>query len=140
MTDGKQHCDHYEVCHIVHTNKDCVCPSNLENKSCDYDTRTVGPVTAYRCGDNCNGECSGEVDGIPHCGERKTDHIKTIRELRNALYVAANRYYDLKLRCKCNTMNELQFRSLVESALSESENYKPDYEMGDPLDWRRRNE
>lgn len=68
------------------------------------------------------------------------EHVMVIRELRNALFAASNRYHDLKLRCKCNTMNELQFRTLVESALLESENYKPDYETGDPLDWRRRNE
>jgi len=23
----------------------------------------------HHCGDNCNGECSGEVDGIPKCKE-----------------------------------------------------------------------
>lgn len=68
------------------------------------------------------------------------NEIKIIRELRNALYVAANRYHDLKLRSKENTMNELQFRSLVESVLEGSDQFKPDYENGDPLDWRRRNE
>jgi len=33
-------CDHFDVCHIVHTRKDHKCPSDPQNKSCDYDTRS----------------------------------------------------------------------------------------------------
>ena len=31
----------------------------------------------YQCGDNCKGECSGEVDGFIHCPE---EHDKEVRE------------------------------------------------------------
>lgn len=34
-----ERCDHYDVCYIVHTRKDHVCPSDPNNKTCDYDTR-----------------------------------------------------------------------------------------------------
>ena len=79
---------------------------------------------------------SESPEPIPCC----ENPLKIIRELRNALFVASNRYHELHLRCAYIVQNELQFRTLVEAALSESEKYKPEYETGDPLDWRRRNE
>lgn len=113
-----RHCAHEERCYCeaVCKYKDPHCDDPCNAKDCVCDSRDQFPPT-----------------GI-------TEYLKAISELRNALFVAANRYHDLKLRCKCDTMNELQFRSLVESALSESEQYKSEYETGDPLDWRRRNE
>lgn len=33
-------CDHYDVCHVVHISKNHICPSNPDNKTCDYDTRS----------------------------------------------------------------------------------------------------
>ena len=33
-------CDHFDVCHIVHTRWDHKCPSDPKQPTCDYDTRT----------------------------------------------------------------------------------------------------
>ena len=62
--------------------------------------------------------------------------VDTIRELRHALVVAANRYHDLHNRCGYAVQNELEFRRFVEYTLKISDDFKPDHETGDPLDWR----
>ena len=54
-----EHCGHYEVCHIVHTRKDHVCPSDPNNKTCDYDTRSRPHTPAPEPDEKC------EVCGNP---------------------------------------------------------------------------
>ena len=46
----------------------------------------------YRCGDDCKGECSGEVDGIPKCSVMTP--IFTLSELQT-LMMLLNGYGDL---------------------------------------------
>jgi hypothetical protein len=65
-----------------------------------------------------------------------------IRELRNALIVAANNAHQRKKEINelnPNRMfyNEVQFQILVESSLNDSEAYRPDYESKNALDWKR---
>lgn len=37
--EPEKHCGHYEVCHVVHLDKNHKCPSDPERITCDYDTR-----------------------------------------------------------------------------------------------------
>ena len=71
--------------------------------------------------------------------------VGIIRELRNALIVAANNAHDRKrmvneLKPSRMFYNEMQFESLVEFALEKSKSYKSDCESDCALNWKRERE
>ena len=70
------------------------------------------------------------------------EYRKIIQELRNALIVSANNAHDRKqmvneLNPARMFYNELQFQSLVESALDDSKSFKSEYESDMALNWKR---
>jgi hypothetical protein len=69
-----EHCDHYDVCYIVHTRKDHVCPSDPNNKTCDYDTRShqhnPAPETF----------CPILNDMVSNCWKSQEEHDKQVKK------------------------------------------------------------
>jgi len=59
----------------------------------------------YQCGDNCKGECSGEVDGFIHCPEEEHDkevRKKVLDELVSMLIESCSESYEPNgMGCKC---------------------------------------
>jgi hypothetical protein len=118
-------------------------PESIRNEWADRIKRvrvTVGycqfGITKAVCDANNDEIIKGRVSEV------NNEMIQLIRELRNALIVAANNAHERKTivnEVKPTYMfyNEMQFRSLVETALEESQNYKAEYENILPLKWMR---
>lgn len=117
------HCDHERVCGAYPFGRNHSCDtSSGTNYDCPYDTR--------------------KQKNMPFNNEQCRICEQEIRELRNALIVAANNAHDRKaivneLQPSRMFYNEMQFQSLVESALEVSKDFKSEYESDMALNWKR---
>ena len=88
--DEKKHCGHECVCYehidnLAFLKKrmgEIVCNGIISDGTsdgckCKNDTR-------YQCGDGCHGECSGEVNGVPHCPHEEKMYLISESELDDA--------------------------------------------------------
>jgi len=79
----------------------------------------------YQCGDDCQGECSGEVTGTPFCPQPERDKVLGDEHYRNALSLCDN----LLVHLEDNDITYLQIKKTVALVKKELQKFR---QAGEP--------
>ena len=74
----------------------------------------------YQCGDDCQGECSGEVTGTPFCPQPERDKVLGDEHYRNALSLCDN----LLVHLEDNDITYLQIKKTVALVKKELQKFR----------------
>ena len=120
-----------------------LCAEDFENVLDELNQEITGDPQ-YQCGDNCKGECSGEVDGFVHCPynpQVERDTLSELKILRNifVLQKESEEEHDKEVREKVledietviDKTTSYVSRYELERKIAEHRQGQPQYQCGD---------